>query len=245
MKKSILLLSILLISKLGFAQIQPIKIEIDSVTFVDNSTSKRTYNINYHIKNNTNNEISFFLNPKSLIAFEASSMTLFAVYKMYKNGVYEKMDGPFYELFFDELAIYENNDDRKSNDNLEKIKTFFENKKRELQLKIDNFKKTDPTKTDDWIFNHLNLLQSKIVLKPNESKKYTIITSWNRNRHFKIGDYEYYLDEKDRFEIELNLILNKSNRSEFLPESDFNYIKTNPNFIEGVFISNKKELFFN
>ena len=129
MKKRILILSILLISKLGFAQIQPIKIEIDSITFVDNSTSKRTYNINYHIKNNTNNEISFFLNPKSLIAFEASSMTLFTVYKMYKNGIYEKMDGPFYELFYDELAFYENNDDRKSNENLEKIKTFFENKK--------------------------------------------------------------------------------------------------------------------
>lgn len=89
------------------------------------------------------------------------------------------------------------------------------------------------------------MLNTIVALKPNEIKNFTIETSWRRNRYFKILDYEFYLDEKDKFEIQLDLILNKSDRKEFLSEGAFLKIKKNPNFIEGTFESNRMEISFN
>jgi len=54
------LLFTLLFTSLAFAQISAIKIEIDSVKHIDSIPSERTFTINYHIENLTDNEISFF-----------------------------------------------------------------------------------------------------------------------------------------------------------------------------------------
>ena len=44
-----------------FAQKQPIELKIDSITYLDSVTIERKFTINYHIKNLTNDTISFFL----------------------------------------------------------------------------------------------------------------------------------------------------------------------------------------
>ena len=84
-----------------------------------------------------------------------------------------------------------------------------------------------------------------VTLQPNEVKNFVIQTSWHRNRYIKIADYEFYLDEKDKFEIQLLLILNKSDRKQFLTEKELSNIKNNLNFIEGTVTSNRMEISFN
>lgn len=95
-------LFLFLFSVLCFGQNEPLILKINSITSSDSLVTRRVYQINYQIKNNTNNEVQFFLNPTSFTAQAASSLTLFTVYKIYRNGIYESMDGPFYEKMYTE-----------------------------------------------------------------------------------------------------------------------------------------------
>jgi hypothetical protein len=79
------------------AQNKKLEVKINSISTKDVNASNRVFNINYQIENKTNDTISFFLMPNALIANAASSSTLFTVYKIYQNGKFEDMDGPFFE----------------------------------------------------------------------------------------------------------------------------------------------------
>lgn len=232
-------------SIVSISQTPLLKIKLNAINFEDRKPNKRNYSIKYQIENTTKNEVSFFLIPQTLIAHAASSMTLYPVYKLYRNGVLETMDGPFSETIYPEWEEYADFEDKKSPE----AKVFAEkiNKKYsdEFKLVIENYKINGGTSTNNqFIFENNELLQSIITLKPYETKNFEIKTTWNKNRYIKDGDNEFYLDEKDKFELELNLILNKSNRKEILSETDFNKFSKDSCFLEGTFSSNKLEIVF-
>jgi hypothetical protein len=228
---------------ISFSVSAQIELKIDSITSNDSTPKKRTFEIKYHIKNLTSNPISFFLIPNSLIAHSASSLTLFPVYKIYQNGIFEDVDGPFYERQFKEQEQIEDlNDTEQRKKLIEEI-----TKKYTIEYKsiIEIYKNNGGTSTDEaWIYKNQKLLQHIITLKPNEINDFIIETHWNKERYYKIDDNEFYLDEKDKFEIELSLYLDKSNRKNSLSPEEFSKFKNDENFIEGTFISNKVEINF-
>lgn len=237
---------LLFISLASLAQNNPLNIKINSVNYSDSLANRRVYHINYQIENTTNNEVQFFLNPNSLIAQAASSMTLFTVYKMYRNGIYDAMDGPFYEKNFAEQDDVEDMKDFNSPTATALLVKLQEKYKKLKDDYVAVYKKNGGLNSDEqWVFKNQKLLQSIVTLQPGQTKNFTIKTSWRRNRYFKIADNEYYLDEKDKFEIQLQLILNKSDRNAELSATEFLKIKSNPNFIEGTFTSNRSEISFN
>lgn len=237
---------LLFISLASLAQNNPLNIKINSVNYNDSLANRRVYQINYQIENTSNNDVQFFLNPNSLIAQAASSMTLFTVYKMYRNGVYDAMDGPFYEKNFTEQDDVEDMKDFNSPTATALLVKLQEKYKKLKDDYVAVYKKNGGLNSDEqWIFKNQKLLQSIVTLQPGQTKNFTIKTSWRRNRYFKIADNEYYLDEKDKFEIQLQLILNKSDRNAELSATEFLKIKSNPNFIEGTFTSNRSEISFN
>lgn len=220
-----------------------IEVKIDSIISVDVSSKKRTFSINYHITNTTDRELSFFLIPNTLIANSAGSLTLFPVYKIYQNGVFEDVDGPFYE------RIYQEQEEIEETDDVEKRKKLIEEitKKYTLEYKsiIETYKNNGGTNTDEaWIYNNHKLLQSIIILKPNETKNYIIQTNWNKERYYKIDDKEFYLNENDKFEIELSLSLDKLNRKISLSLEEYSKFEKDKNFLHGNFTSNKMEINF-
>ena len=237
---------LLLFAALTFGQVSLVSIKINTITNADENPARRIFKIDYQIENNTDKEVQFFLKPNTLIAQAASSMTLFIVYKIYRNGAYESMDGPFYEKIYDEQEEVFDITDYKSPKAIAYILKIKEKYEQLRQDYINEYKNTNGENKDEiWILKNQKLLKSIVTLKPNEVKYFTIETSWRRNRYFKIEDEEYYLNENDKFEIQLNLILNKSDRKEFLTNEEFLKIKNNPNFLEGTFQSNLKELSFN
>ena len=237
---------LLFISLASLAQNNPLNIKINSVNYNDSLANRRVYQINYQIENTTNNDVQFFLNPNSLIAQAASSMTLFAVYKMYRNGVYDAMDGPFYEKNFTEQDDVEDMKDFNSPTATALLVKLQEKYKKLKDDYVAVYKKNGGLNSDEqWVFKNQKLLQSIVTLQPGQTKNFTIKTSWRRNRYFKIADNEYYLGEKDKFEIQLQLILNKSDRNAELSATEFLKIKSNSNFIEGTFTSNRSEISFN
>ena len=240
-----LLVLFLFISTSSIAQKTALKVTINSITFEDTKPSKRNYFIKYQIENTTKNEVSFFLIPQTLIAHTASSMTLYSVYKLYRNGVLETMDGPFMESPIPELNEYDDFEDKKSPEAKAFVEKINKKYRDENKLTLENYKKKGgQSKDEKFILDNNELVKSKITLQPCETKYFEIKTNWDKNRYIKNDDFEFYLDEKDKFEFELNLILNKTNRKDRLLQVDFEKFLNDPNFLEGTFVSNKVAIFF-
>ena len=229
-----------------FAQNKIIDVKINAITHDDSDYKKRVYTINYQIENLTNNPVSFFLTPNTLIANAASSMTLFTIYKIYINGVFTPLDGPFFEKEgIDWLTKLRGIKDYTTPEAKEIIKKALEEFEEQNKLIVANYKKRGGKNTDEfWILKNQHLLESKITLNPKEIKQFVITTNWNKERYFKQDDLEYYLDEKDKYEFEMTLSLQKDNFKSRLSEDEFQKIEKDINFIQGNFISNKIDINF-
>jgi hypothetical protein len=244
MKKIVVLL--FLFSPYVFSQNKVIDVKIDSITSDDSNPKKRVYTINYHIENLSENSISFFLIPNTLIANAASSMTLFPIYKIYHNDIFTPLDGPFFEKHgIDWETKLTGIKDYTSPKAKEIIKKALEEFTAKNKIIVDNYTKNGGKSTDDaWIIENHHLLESKITLKPKETKTFVIKTSWNKERYFKEDDLEYYLDEKDKYEFELVLDLKKTFFKERLSTEEYLKIEKDIHFIEGIFTTNKVSIIF-
>ena len=211
-----------------FAQKPLLEVKIDSIHFDDSNSKVRKYFIDYHIENLTDNEISFVLFPTTLIANSASSMTIYPIYKIYRNGVFEDMDGPFFETETkEELLLREVEPDSKEFNDL--IASYKENRTKLMAEYSKKYKESGGQSTDiHTIYNNQIIMNSVQTMKPKETKKFTIQNTWNRNRFIKNDDLEYYLNDKDRFEIQLILDLKKSSfkRSNFQRATRYFYVKS-------------------
>ena len=234
---------ILLLPAFAFAQ-RPLQVTLDSITSSDSNSLHRKFTITYHVKNNTDEPLSFFLHPNTLIANAASSMTLYAVYKIYQNDAFQDMDGPFFPNI-PEAIQFEDFPNHNSPEARDFIKKVTENHKAEYAALLENYRKKGGKSTDEkWIVRNQKLLLSKLTLQPAETKTFAIQTTWNRIRIVNNGDLEYYLNENDRFDFELVLDLKKALFKSDLSEPEFNQIKDDKHFIEGVFTSNKMPVNF-
>lgn len=222
------------------AQNPVISVQINSVSNDESSKILTEYQFNYQIKNNTNNEISFFLLPNALIANTASSLSLYPVYKMYQNGNFEDMDGPFFEYETQNELDYAKLEDKNSNEAknlINRIQTVQSIISKQYYKKyLENGGKETNKK---WICENQKILNNVVVLKPNETKNFIIKTLWDKNRFVKNDDLEYYLDENNTIELELILDLKTNLFKEYLSDNDLKKINENPNFISGTFVSNK------
>ena len=227
------------------AQNSVISLNINSVTTNETSNINTEYQFNYQIKNNTNNEISFFLLPNALIANTASSMSLYPVYKIYQNGIFEDMDGPFFEFETQNELDYSKLEDKNSEEaknlitRIQTVQSIIS--KQYYKNYID---KGGKETNKNWIYQNQKILNNIVVLKPNETRNFIIKTLWDKNRFVKNDDLEYYLDENNKIELELILDLKTNLFKEYLSETDLQKINENPNFISGTFVSNKMEINF-
>lgn len=229
----------------AFAQNPKLQVKINSITTFPVHNSATEYHINYQIENETTNELSFFLIPNALIANSASSLTLFPVYKMYQNVVFEDMDGPFFEYETKDDLEYskiENKESEEAKNLLKKIQIS------QGTIAMDNYKKYKDNggESEDfqWIYYRQRLLNSVVTMKPNETKTFTIKTLWNKNRYIKNDDLEFYLDQNNTIEIELILDLKTNLFQDQLTKEDLQNINKNPSFISGQFTSNKMKIEF-
>lgn len=236
---------IFLISFSVLAQNPKLEVKITSITTEDISASNTEYHINYQIENKTSEDLSFFLLPNALIANTASSLTLYPVYRMYQNGVFEDMDGPFFEYETDDELEYAKIEDKTSAE-AKKLITKIQTKQSYVGKYFYKKHKDEGGKSEDfqWIYQRQKLLNNIIILKPKETKSFTIKTLWNKNRFIKNDDLEFYLDENNTIEIELILDLKTNLFKDQLSEEDLAKINANPNFIRGDFVSNKMKIEF-
>jgi hypothetical protein len=236
----------LLLPIIFFGQNKKLEVKINRITTEEINSESRKYLIDYQIENRTSSAVSFFLIPNALIANTASSMTLFPVYKIYQNGVFEDMDGPFFEFETEEELQYAAFIDKNSEEAITLAKTIQTNRSIVATTAYNKYKENGGKSTDfQWVYYNQKILNNIVVLEPNKSKSFTIKTLWNKNRYIKNDHLEYFLNDTNKIEIELTLDLKTNLFKGTLSDEDLMKINADTTFIKGIFVSNKMELKFN
>ena len=214
------------------AQNNPIEIKIDSITSKDSSEFlDREFTINYHIENQTNNEISFFLNPNNFIPSTFSSMQYFPTYSLFQNE--NRIDAS--------QIIKTKRTHFRSYINNQKVIEEFIKRKDSTKLEIQKMKSDS---LYFWRKKNRALMNAVFTLQPRETKQFIQKIYWNKIRYIKNDELEYYLDEKSLHSIQIELTLMKKEFRDRLTSEELQPFLTNPNFIKGYFHSNKVEIDF-
>lgn len=235
MKLNIVVL--LLYSSLVFSQINPLELKIDAISYTDSLATYRTFKVNYHLKNTTNQDITFINSYYPINTSYPDVKKPIALPVIYENGnarneISLKSNVEFLQVDKISKAKTLAEDEKAYNAEYEKAlaKKMEEHKaRREERLKINDF---------DYVKSAVT------TLKPNESKDFTEFYYWNKVRYFKINDLEYYIDENATFFLELSMNLPKEKFQYFFSEDEYKKMKDNPNFLEGIVRSNQVELNF-
>lgn len=227
---------ILFIPFLFFGQNKPIKINLLSVTSTDSIPDERKFVVNYSIENTTNKEISFFLNPDIFSPAHQNSLQPYVFYKLFQDDVELAIDGVFEEKIFQFPSFP---DLRNITDETLKQQLVEEYLKKRRELTGE----TSPKSMEEINKSRSQRLMSSIViLKPFQKKNFSKTLFWNKERYYVINNTENYLDEKANYEIQLMLIILKDELFKDLSRDDLSSIKTFPDFIQGVFITDKMKI---
>lgn len=236
----------LLLPILFFGQTKPVKINIVSVTSIDSIPEERKFTVNYSVENTTDKEISFFLEPEKLFAAHSNAMGTGVFYKLFQGNE---------ELIIN--GVFTTNRTRKTfnlpdfssiKDKKEREKAFRDFFEEQIKLQNDSIQKNienGMSKDDAYRQRPSNTIMNSIyTLQPKETKTYTANWFWDKKRYFKRDEFEYYLDEKGTFYIQMYLFLMKEQYQNKLTKDDYETLMKMPNFIKGVFQSEKVEINF-
>ena len=214
----------LFISLSGSAQNTDIEVQIDSITHQDPSTSERIFTVHYHIKNKTKSLISLVLNTKELRS------------NMYNSSSWI----PSYRLFQEKNMIETNSvfDSKKSDAGLRKMMQDLENNRKGLADYLLKKQKELEIKTSKKI------IESIVKFQANETKNFSATLSWDKNRHQKFEDNEYFLDQNSKHYLDLFLYLNKEELTSTLLPEDLKIILNDPTIATGWIYTNKVEINF-
>ena len=216
--------------------------KIDSIKTDDSNPKERQFTINYHIENLSNNSVSIYLQSNKITPNAVASMSLNTIYKIYKDkdfiniaGVFENYQDPIDEKsnllidpeYYNKLII-------KSGFTISKLDSVFKKYNENKEIIIDDFDLPNTSKLNDL----------KVMFSPKETKNFSVKCSWNKKRYFKNGDEGYYLDEKSDYFIEFVLVLSVEKLKNRLKPEDFELLKNDKTYVNGVFTSNKIKIDF-
>ena len=222
--RTFFLILFLFISLCSNAQNTDIEVQIDSITHHDPSSSERIFTIHYHIKNKTESLISLVLNTKELRS------------NMYNSSSWI----PSYRLFQEKNMIETNSvfDSKKNDAGLRKMMQDLENNRKGLADYLLKKQKELEIKTSKKI------IESIVKFQANETKNFSATLSWDKNRHQKFEDNEYFLDQNSKHYLDLFLYLNKEELTSTLLPEDLKIILNDPTIATGWIYTNKVEINF-
>ena len=230
-------LILLLFFKIGFAQTPVLSVVIDEIQVTNHESGETKYEVFYHITSNSESAIMFFLNSdgfgqpllskKTFMLFENDQrFTGVAFLNQRTKAAQQNAKADFEKIMNggDTIAIF-----------------------KELGMDVSELRKQSKEGT---LKKHLKesattRYQKDVMnLKPFETKKFQQTLFWQKNRYYTQDDYEFYLNEKSKFEIQFTLILLKDDLKNEITEQFYSEIMQDKNFVKGVFASNKMAIPF-
>ena len=238
----------IMINYVTFAQ--PLTIKIESITFKDSIPEQREFILKYVIKNNTSDTLKMFFKPNNLQPSTETSVSKISYYKIYENDTFIDIGSIFTTKgqIISDFSTKET-DSIKSREEFEKKYIAYLSKKYEIPLdSLQDIHK------DEGLLSLLEFESKKFfeeekkrkmevqILNPNEQLECLITFNWDKKRYFYRDPNEYYLAENAKHYFEITLVALKEEFKDKIDEAVYNKLINDPNFIKGVFVSNKVEI---
>jgi len=237
-----LLLLIILIFQIPTGQSQPLEVVIDTVSEDNSNPKERKFTINYHLTNLTDKKLSFFLKPDGLVSNNFGSMSNHPYYKIYENDQFLNLGNVFDRLKNGEKFQPVKIDPKTlTNETIEFLKTRIELN----DTLIAELKQYGTFKSPVKFKERASIMESVLTLGPKETKAFSKVVHWDKDRYFFHDPEEFYLSETEKHYLEITVLLMKEPFKDKLKKEEYEAIVKNPNFIKGVFTSNKAEINFN
>ena len=203
----------------ALSQARPIELKIDTIKTLNTEDNHRKFTIQYHLTNLTDKPIAFVLDTVSIIPIGGGSLRPNPYYKLYENNSSIEFSGILTGKQ-KKLTFTSEKEFKTYRDSLIK---HFNNKtpEEQAQLKRANF---------------INNIQK---MKPHETKNFTAILLWNKQRYHKNDVYEYYIQENEQHFLELHINLMKEELLLNFSEEERKEILKDLNITKGWFTSNK------
>jgi hypothetical protein len=209
----------LLFSIASFSQDKLIELKIDTIITDNSNPKERKFTVNYHIKNLTQNPVTFILNTKSIISNSTGSLKYIPYYKLFEKNT------PI------DIPVFNNGINKKFY-----LNSFLNSRKDSTGKPIKNYLEKIQKKNNEILVNSITRIDA------NELKKYSVSLFWDKERYLKYNDSEYYLDEKQKHYFEISIHLMKEELKEKFTAEQFKNIIEDKTLIKGWFTSNKSEI---
>lgn len=234
----------LLFPMLFFGQNKPLKINIVSITSVDSISEERKFTIRYSIENTTDKEVSFFLEPEKLFPAHSNAMATGIFYKLFQEKDELIINGIFSNKKFKNIDGFPDFSKLSNDAEREKaMRKYIEEYMKKESDSIEKLTKNGVTEIEAHkIRASTSLLKALCTLKPKETKTYITEWYWDKKRYFKRDEFEYYLNEKSTFYVQFYLFLMKEQYQNKLTTTDYETLMKIPDFIKGVYQSEKVEI---
>ena len=238
----------LLLSSICFGQ--PLTLKIESITSKDSLPNEREFKLKYYVKNNTKDTLHFFLDTKSITPSTEGSMSQCPYYKIYENETFIEV-GQIFKAKGTIISHFKTTD-------ADSIMTQEEYDRKEIGYLSELYKTPEDSlqllysqkgmgAIHEFVIKKYYQLEKERksipqVLAPNEQLECTSIFYWDKNRYFYKEPIEYYLDENAKHYFEITLVCLKEEFGNHIKPEVYEKIMKLPNFIKGVFVSNKVEI---
>lgn len=230
-------LPLLLSFQFAIAQLEALTVIITGIKH-EKVANEICYYIHYKVQNNQNHDIKCFFNPDDF----GLSLSTRKIFSLYENG--SRFDGksflnPQPQAKRDEYAALISASSKDTTEIKKKIALL----QSIADYDVETAKRVDFG--NYFLEKSTKRYQKDVMLfAPNEAKTFIQKMFWQKNRYYQEGDFEYYLNEKNKYEIQFLVILNKKQLKNQLTEKYYLEVLKDKNFIEGVFSSNKIQIEF-
>lgn len=215
----------LLFSITAFSQSKPIELKIDTIKTSNTEDNRRKFTLQYHLTNLTDKPITFVLDTVTIIPIGGGSLRPNPYYKLYENKTSIDVSGIF-------------TGEQKSR--------VFKSEKEYIRYR-DSLVNYIKNRTPEQLakLKRANFIDNIQKMKPNETKNFTAILFWDKQRYHKNDFYEYYIQENEQHFLELHINLMKEELLLDFSEEERNEILKDLNLTKGWFTSNKVLIDFN
>lgn len=231
---------------------QPLTLSIDSVTSKEEQEGdgkNRIFTVNYNLKNNTADTLRFFLDPKNVSPSTGGSLTKEIYYKIYENEKFIEIGQAFTQFFTDQVDFkFDENMTQVQKDSV--VINFMAIKLDENPTKLFKIHKEEGAAAlMDPSRDYMQKMEKRVknyyhTLSAGQKEQFSANFRWNKNRYYYIEPNEFYLNEDTKHYFELTFVALKEEFQLQVDTEVYDKIIKDPNFIKGVFVSNKVEIDF-
>lgn len=233
--KHVLLL--LLLSTLSFGQKSGFGIKIDSISSADNEHGERKYKLYYHVFNSGKKTVSVLLKPTHFSSIQYGSLSNAVHYRIYEENKPLDLGDAFDRAGAPNSRRIEI--DVSDPDKIENSKKILRDNFTMTEAQIDEYIRSGIVKDSTITYRKRDILSEILTLKPAESREFSQVFFWDRQPYFKYDENEFYLDTQKQHYIELVVMSVRDAFRSKMPAEDFEKLNAWPDFVTGVFVSNR------